>query len=186
MTIEPTAVYPPRRYIPPTGNGYQGGQYYINQQPEAVKINFPRRVWNSVPQQSPTATIPHRLPEFLRSGPMNNRAVVFNMWIIAMIVVSFDEWHNLGILPRPARLWDTSLVYGLLVLLGFVDAMVPISNALAMGFTFQLLWQYFQGNITPATGQSQTAGTSANPTSANLGQLGGQISAGVTQAQLGA
>jgi hypothetical protein len=181
VTIEPTAVYPPPRYNPPTGNGYQqgGGRYYVINQP-SQPINFPRRVWNSVPQQAPTATMSHRLPEFLRSGPMNNRAVVFNMWIIAMIIVSFDEWHNLGILPRPARLWDTSLVYGLLVLLGFVDPLVPISNALAMGFTFQLLWQYFQGNITPAAGQSTTDGTSSNPTNANLGPLGGQIAAGVT------
>jgi hypothetical protein len=159
MTIEPTAVYPPPRYTPP---GYQGGRYYINYSvpPARQPVNFPRRVWNSVPQQDPVARIPHRLPEFLRSGPLNNRAVVFNMWIIAMITISFDEWHNLGILPRPARLWDSTLVYGVLVMLGFVDAMVPIANALAIGFTIQLIWQYFQGNITPAGAAGE--GTSGN------------------------
>ena len=156
MTIEPTAVYSPPRYSPP---GYQNGNgqryYVLNQQPAAP--NIARRVWNSVPQQQPTATLPHQLPQFLKSGPLNNRAVVFNMWVVAMIIISFDEWHNLNVLPRPARLWDTSLVYGLLVMLGFVDAMVPISNALAIGFTFQLLWQYYQGNITPAASQSTNA-----------------------------
>jgi hypothetical protein len=154
MTIEPSAIYPPPRrpYTPP---GYQGGQYYVINQPPP-RPNFPRRVWNSVPQQNPQARIPHQLPEFLKSGPLNNRAVVFNMWIIAMVIIGFDEWHNLNILPRPARLWDTSLVYGLLVMLGFVDAMVPIANALAIGFTIQLLWQYYQGNITPAGATTST------------------------------
>ena len=168
MTIEPTAVYSPPRYTPP--NAGQGGRYYvINQPPQPV--NFPRRVWNSIPQQNPRATLPGQLPEFLRNGPMNNRAVVFNLWVIAMIVVGFDEWHNLGILPRPARLWDTSLVYGVLVMLGFVDAMVPIANALAIGFTFQLIWQYFQGNITPATNTAQGAGG-----------VGSQVNQGVSAA----
>lgn len=74
-----------------------------------------------------------------------------------MITVSFDEWHNLGILPRPARLWDTSLFYGLLVLLGFVDAMVPIVNAFAIGYTLVLLYQYYQGDLTPGGGSTTPA-----------------------------
>jgi hypothetical protein len=163
MTIQPTAIYPPGSYTPPPNQGgYQGGRYWTYYTPNPpTEPNFPRRTWNSIPQQPPRpATLPHKMPQFLA-----NRAVVFSMWIIAMITVGFDEWHNLGILPRPARLWDTSLVYGVLVLLGFVDVMVPISNALAIGFTFQLVFQYFQGNITPqgavgAQGQSVQGGTS--------------------------
>jgi hypothetical protein len=81
-------------------------------------------------------------------------------WIVAMILVGFDEWKNNGILPRPVRLWDTSLVYGILVLLGFVDVMVPIANALAIGYTIVLLWQYFngQGQFTHGAQRSETSG----------------------------
>jgi hypothetical protein len=88
------------------------------------------------------------------------------MWIIAMILIGFDEWHNLNVLPRPSRLWDTSLVYGVLVMLGFVDVMVPLANALAIGFTFQLLWQYFQGNITPGGGAQNPKVTAPAPVNA--------------------
>jgi hypothetical protein len=80
--------------------------------------------------------------------------MVFNAWIIAMIIIGFDEWHNLGILPRPARLWDATLVYGVLVMVGFVDVLVPIANAFALGYTFMLLFQYYQGNITPGGTQN--------------------------------
>lgn len=75
-----------------------------------------------------------------------NREVIVYAWLIAMIVVGFDEWKNYGILPRPIRLWDTSIVYGLLVLVSVVDAMVPIANALAIGYTIVLIWQYFGGS----------------------------------------
>lgn len=107
----------------------------------------------AVPAETTTANnlpgVSNQLPYWLR-GSLNNRAIVFNMWIIAMIIVSFDEWHNLGILPRPSRLWNTSLLYGILVMAGFVDVMVPITNILAIGFTVTLLSQYFQGKITPS------------------------------------
>jgi hypothetical protein len=163
--INPTAVYPPGYYPPPgpppPNTPGPAAPYSV------VQPNFVNRAWNRIPQQNPTANIPRGMPQFLRSGPINNRSVVFNAWMIAMIVVGFDEWHNLGILPRPARLWDTSLVYGLLVMLGFVDAMVPIANALAIGYTFQLIWQYFQGNLTPSTGQGPTGtSTAGGPVSA--------------------
>lgn len=76
-----------------------------------------------------------------------------------MIVIGFDEWHNLNVLPRPARLWDASLVFGVLTLLGIVDVMVPIANALAIGYMFMLIWQYYQGNITPQTATQQAQAT---------------------------
>jgi hypothetical protein len=94
------------------------------------------------------------------------------MWIIAMFIVGFDEWHNLGILPRPARLWDTSLFYGLLTIAGFVDLMVPLVNALAIGYTVVLLMQYYQGNITPQGASQPQATTSASTP--------GSVSAGFT------
>jgi hypothetical protein len=70
-----------------------------------------------------------------------------------MVLVGFDEWKNNGILPRPVRLWDTSIVYGLLTLMGFIDIMLPIANALAIGYTIVLLWQYYNGS-----GQFQGSG----------------------------
>lgn len=62
-----------------------------------------------------------------------------------MIVVGFDDWHNYHILPRPARLWYTSLTYGLLILASMADALVPLANALAIGYAIMLIWQYYNG-----------------------------------------
>lgn len=156
MTIEPTAVYSPG--TSPASGYYQGGvpgggqnwRFINNGGPMPQQPGFAQRTWNRIPQQNPQATLPGNLPGFLRNGAMNNRAIVFNTWVIAMILIGFDEWHNLGILPRPARLWDATLVYGVLVMLGFIDPLVPLANALAIGYTFMLLFQYYQGNITPA------------------------------------
>lgn len=164
MTIEPSAIYPPGS----SGPRYTGGQYYVlNDPPPISQPSFPQRISNRIPQQSVRAQIPSNLPAFLRANPVNNRSIVFNAWVIAMIIIGFDEWHNLGILPRPSRLWDATLVYGVLVMVGFVDAMVPLANALAIGYTIMLLWQYYNGNITPATGTPPTGGITQN---ANFGQ----------------
>lgn len=100
---------------------------------------------------------PNGVPRWLGNG-----SIVAYAWIVAMILVGFDEWKNHGILPRPARLWDTSIVYGLLVLLGFIDVMIPIANALAIGYTIVLLWQYYNGEgqfgqTGHASGQRQPA-----------------------------
>lgn len=75
-----------------------------------------------------------------------NRQTVFYAWFAAMILICFDEWHNYHWLPRPSRLWYTSLTYGLLLMAGFVDALVPLVNVIAIGFTIMLLWQYYNGS----------------------------------------
>ena len=162
--IQPTAIYPPG-YTPPVTS---------NTPPYSPPPKPPlgQRTLNRIPAQNPTASLPGKLPGFLRNPILNNRAIVFNTWVIAMITVGFDEWHNLGIMPRPARLWDTSLVYGLLVMLGFVDVMVPIANALAIGFTVMLLWQYFGGNLTPAGGTGQNATQAAQAALQPVGYSG--------------
>lgn len=85
--------------------------------------------------------IPKGLPPML-----GNRKVLFYSWIASMILVGFDEWHNYRILPRPSRLWSTSLVYGLLTLGSVVDAVVPLANAFGVGYTIMLLWQYYNGS----------------------------------------
>jgi hypothetical protein len=95
---------------------------------------------------------------------LSNREVIFMAWLIAMILIGFDEWHNHGILPRPQRLWYTSLTYGILALVSGIDAVVPIANAFALGFTLVLLYQYYQktgqfGSATDATGTTQAPGT---------------------------
>lgn len=85
--------------------------------------------------------VPRGLPPAL-----GNAKMVGYMWVIAMIVVSFDEWHNHGILPRPSRLWWTSLTYGILAIVGMVDPLIPLMNALALGYTLMLITQYYQGS----------------------------------------
>lgn len=100
------------------------------------------RTWSAryMPKAKPPAKTPGMVPTFL-----GNREIITYAWIISMILVGFDEWHNNNILPRPARLWDTSIVYGLLAIVSVSDALVPLCNALAIGYTIMLLWQYYNG-----------------------------------------
>lgn len=84
------------------------------------------------------ANVPAGLPRFLG----NQRTVVY-AWVGAMGVIFVDEWHNNKILARPARLWWTSLVYGILAMLGAVESLIPLANAFALGFLIMLLWQYY-------------------------------------------
>lgn len=92
-------------------------------------------------------------------GVLSNRAVIFNSWMISMAVISFDEWHNNNILPRPARLWDASLFFGLLALASIADAVVPLANAFAVGYTIMLIWQYFNGGSLAGGATGGNAGT---------------------------
>jgi hypothetical protein len=172
--IEPTNVYRPGQSPAVQeqvyGSGQQGRTYIIyddfGQGGGQQQGGRATRAWNRIPQQNFQANVGG--PRFLA-----NRSIVFNMWIVAMLIVGFDEWHNLGILPRPARLWDTSLFYGLLTIAGFVDPMVPLVNAFAIGYTIVLLMQYYQGNITPQGASRPQATTSAStPGSVGAGFTG--------------
>jgi hypothetical protein len=91
------------------------------------------------PQQGQTQT-PRYVPR-----AMGNAQMIGYAWLVAMILVGFDEWKNNGILPRPVRLWDTSIVYGLLALAAIIPPLIPLANALAVGYTIVLLWQYYNG-----------------------------------------
>lgn len=84
---------------------------------------------------------PRGVPRFL-----GNQKLIVYAWLAAMVTVGFDEWHNNGILPRPARLWDTSVVFGLLALMGFIEPITPLMNALAIGYVIVLIWQYYNGS----------------------------------------
>jgi len=58
-------------------------------------------------------------------------------------VISYDEWKNYNRLPIPARLWETSLVYGLLAIFSMADFLVPLANAFGLGYAIMLLYQYY-------------------------------------------
>lgn len=124
------------RLPPKTEYVYVGDQYKGQQQTKQSKGDILKSVFieNNV-------SVPNGMPRWLGSQRILGAA-----WMASMIIVSFDEWHNLGILPRPVRLWETSIVYGLLALVGIADPLVPLVNALAIGYTFMLIWQYFQGS----------------------------------------
>jgi hypothetical protein len=83
-------------------------------------------------------------PPFNLPGFLGNSDVIIYSWFIAMVIIGFDDWKNHNILPRPSRLWYTSLFYGILALVGVVDVMIPLVNALAIGYTITLLWQYYE------------------------------------------
>jgi hypothetical protein len=104
-----------------------------------------RSAWNSslmsVGSSSQPVNLPKPLPKMLGQRP-----IIFYSWMVAIILVGYDEWHTLGIIPRPSRFWETSLLYALLIMLSIPDAMVPLANALALGYTLYLVWQYFGGS----------------------------------------
>lgn len=125
------------------------------------------RAYNRAPAMP--SQVPGSLPGILRT-----RSMVFNSWMLSMAVISFDEWHNNNILPRPARLWDATLFFGLLALVSMPDAMVPLANAFAAGYTIMLIWQYFNGNSISGGATGQSVGTSqASGTTGNTSKAGG-------------
>lgn len=94
--------------------------------------------------------------------------MIFHAWVVAMIIIGFDEWHNHKILPRPARLWYASAFYGLLIVFSIADPMVPLANAFAVGYTITLLWQYYNGDLTPAPAGDNVP---ASPSTPSLGGI---------------
>jgi hypothetical protein len=130
VVVEDSSNRPPKtEYV------YVGRQDKV---PAEEKAYGGGRRW-SVPQQIKVQT-PRHVP-----SAFGNAQFIGYAWITSMILVGFDEWKNNGILPRPVRLWDTSLVYGLLAILAFIPAAVPLANALAIGYTIVLLWQFYNG-----------------------------------------
>lgn len=85
-----------------------------------------------------------------------NQSVIIMAWMIALAIIFYAEWKEHGILARPKRLWYTSLVYGILCVVGMVEAVVPLATALAVGYTIVLAWQLFnqQGQFEQAAKNS--------------------------------
>jgi hypothetical protein len=116
-----------------------------------VKDKDQGRTFGGTPQSGKTLTwmggplkkvpVPKGVP-----AALGNAKFIGYMWVLAMIVVSFDEWHNHGILPRPSRLWWTSLTYGILAIFGMIDSLIPLMNALALGYTIMLFTNYYSGS----------------------------------------
>jgi hypothetical protein len=84
------------------------------------------------------ASVPRGVPKFLG----NQRTVIY-CWVAAMGIIAVDEWHTNKILPRPARLWWTSLFFGLLCMAGMVPSIIPIVNAIAIGYLIVLAYQFY-------------------------------------------
>jgi hypothetical protein len=144
MTTPPQTEYV---YVKDQGGGGGGGPS-VKQQ--AARQGAVRQIRNQ-------ANVPSGMPRFL-----GNRQVLVGSWFVAIGLVSWDEWHNNGILPRPLRLWDVTLVYAGLALVSVIDPLVPLANALAIGYTIVLLYQFFQGT-------GQFAGTGGGEAELNAG-----------------
>lgn len=151
-----TTPMPPPPPVPPPPTGNRFG-------------NAVKNAWNkplmAVGSSSAPVNLPRNVPRMLGQRP-----IIFYSWMIAIILVGYDEWHSLGIIPRPSRFWHTSLLYGLLVMLSIPDAMVPLANALAIGYTFYLVYQYFNNggqfsSPPPKAATTPTSGTTSGSTS---------------------
>ena len=94
-------------------------------------------------------TPPH-VPHFLGSSK-----VIKGAWLGSLVVVSIEAIQNYGVLPPPGRLFWISGTFMLLGVVGQIDALLPIVNALAIGFFLVLLWQYFSGEHASPSGEVQ-------------------------------
>jgi hypothetical protein len=149
--IEPSAVISPngrvttgRQRIYDTYNtrdipigGDSGGS--ILGSPKNVTQNV-TQIGVRLPGGGQQASVPDFLPKFLGS-----RQIILFSWVAAMGMVSLDEWHTYHILPRPARLWDTSLTFLLIAAVSSFDPLVPICTVFAIGLVIMLGYQYYQG-----------------------------------------
>lgn len=113
--------------------------------------------------------VPKYVPRFLGS-----RAVIMLAWVLAMMMVSLDEWHTHHVLPRPARLWYTTITYALLALVSTIDPLVPICTLIAIGLTISVGYEYYTGSGDFGNYGATEASTPAqgNTPAFNAGQAG--------------
>lgn len=152
--IEPTAVYPPpgagQRFYQTYNTRYVSSPSPPPSAPRSFDYSNSRiyGLMQRAPGGSQPVNVQKPFPKFLGS-----RALILLSWVAAMIMVSLDEWHTYHILPRPARLWYTTLTYGLLAVVSTIEIAVPLTTMLAIGFTIAVAYQYYTG-----TGQFGTFG----------------------------
>lgn len=137
-----TEAMPEYEVVEPATTGTQQGWF--------TRQNNRVRQFAASHTETRTVTVPSGLPPILAS----RRAIVF-AWAGSMGVISWDEWHNNHILPRPARLWYATAFYLMLVILSMTQWTTGIANALAIGYFIMLVWEYFNGSGQfSASGQS--------------------------------
>lgn len=120
--------------------------------------------FNRLPGGNGPVTVPKGVPRFLGS-----RSLILFSWAIAMALVSVDEWQTHHVLPRPARLWYTTLTYFLLAIASTVDVLVPIINLIALGLTIAVAYQFYTGagasfGSTPTFNAAQAGAAEAKAT----------------------
>lgn len=169
---------PPVYYSYNYNNTYEPGSsrggYYGGQPDRGGGPGRFRRGSGWISQHSGTiqnyTSVPSGVPRFLGSRPL-----LLVSWFTCMILIGSNEW-NLGFhFPRPARLWYASLVFFGLFLVSQIDAMVPICNALGIGFAVELGYENVSGNTLTLFGHSLSGG---NPTSSGGGATGGSLGNG--------
>lgn len=154
MTIQPTAVYPPGQ-SPASAGGQQ--RFYQTYNTRNLGHPIPQysqyrggfsysnsRIYRAM-QNAPQGAMQVKVPGPKGMQIFGARPILFFAWIAAMMMVSLDEWHTYHILPRPARLWYTSLAFVMMALLSVADAFVPLVNLFAIGMVIVLGYQYYTG-----------------------------------------
>jgi hypothetical protein len=148
--IEPTAVYSPGTGPAQTGRQRIYETYNTRDVPlggdETISAPRPSTggraygMFSRLPGGAAPVAVPKGVPRFLGSRP-----IILFAWGLAMVMVSLDEWHTHHVLPRPARLWYTSLTYFLLAAAASFDPLVPLATAMAIGLTIAVGYQYYTG-----------------------------------------
>jgi|SRR5215469_14517229 len=158
-------------YIPPPGPAEPQGGRFGGIRVRGYGRNYRPPGWD----QPYRVNIPKQMPAFF-----GDRRIIMNAWFAAIVFVAYDEWVNYGVLPRPSRLWYTSLLYGMLMLLSVADPVVPFANLLAIGFTFVLLYQLMgqTGQFTKSAGANAGAGTATGQGSGTTQAPGTSTAAG--------
>lgn len=125
-------------YVQARGTGSSSGSTPASGASRAGQI----KDWANRIQKAPVVRTPNRVPSFLGTRP-----ILFGAWGVAMLALSADDWFNNKILPRPSRLWWGTLLYGMLALLSISDGMVPLANALGVGYAIVILWDLLGGKF---------------------------------------
>jgi hypothetical protein len=79
-------------------------------------------------------------------GILSERRILIATWLIAMMLITMNERQQGYQLPRPARLWSASAVYGILAAASTVEAVVPVTNALGIGYMMVLAYDYYNSS----------------------------------------
>lgn len=119
---------------------------YAPPDPPPRRFNYSGSWVNSQFQRLPgerrQVQVPERLP-----GWLGDKKIILWTWAIGMIIVIADEHYTYGMtLPRPARLWYTSLFYFLCALLSGIDMIMPLVNIFAVGITLTLAIDFYQNH----------------------------------------